>query len=138
MEAAASEQSLIDLLKICSQDADGCFPDSLDAIAVLNVIAKRYPGECQVRTEDAGAASSSITISGKAQEDHKACIRGLNFIKRVDGTGKWRYAGQGVKLGDKTAVVCWWQLPGNTSFRVVYGDLTVKDMAAEELPVNEK
>ena len=49
-----------------------------------------------------------------------------------------QYVGKGVKLGDKSAIVCWYKLKdakdGNT-YRVVYGDLSVKDVNAEDLPL---
>ncbi len=50
----------------------------------------------------------------------------------------FRYVGKGVKLGDEGAIVCWYKLKdakdANT-YRVVYGDLSVKDVAAKDLPL---
>jgi hypothetical protein len=50
----------------------------------------------------------------------------------------FRYLGKGVKLGEKDRIVCWYKLKdakdANT-YRVVYGDLSVKDMAAKDLPL---
>jgi outer membrane lipoprotein-sorting protein len=133
-EAEASEQSLIDLLKICSQNADGCFPDSLDDVVVLNVVTKRHLDEFYISTTNSGDVPSPITITGQARDDYKSCLRGLAFVKRVADIGMWHYAGKGIMFGDRAAVVCWWQLPGTTNVRVVHGDLTVTDMAAGELP----
>jgi hypothetical protein len=31
--------------------------------------------------------------------------------------------------------VCWYKLKGAKTYRVVYGDLSVKDVAAEDLPL---
>ena len=50
----------------------------------------------------------------------------------------FRYLGKGVKLGDKTAIVCWYKLKDAkypNTYRVVYGDLSVKDVAAKNLPL---
>ena len=47
----------------------------------------------------------------------------------------FRYFGKGVKLGDKAAIVCWYKLKGAKTYRVVYGDLSVKDVAPEDLPL---
>jgi hypothetical protein len=50
----------------------------------------------------------------------------------------FRYLGKGVKLGDKTAIVCWYKLKDAkdpNAYRVVYGDLSVKDVAAKDLPL---
>ena len=52
--------------------------------------------------------------------------------------GSFRYLGKGVKLGDKERIVCWYKLKdakNPESYRVVYGDLSVKDVAAEDLPL---
>jgi hypothetical protein len=50
----------------------------------------------------------------------------------------FRYVGKGVKLGEKDRIVCWYKLKdakdANT-YRVVYGDLSVKDVAAKDLPL---
>ena len=46
----------------------------------------------------------------------------------------WHYAGKGVKLGDKTAPVCWCKPKDSKTYRVVYGDLSIKDVAEEDLP----
>jgi hypothetical protein len=48
------------------------------------------------------------------------------------------YLGKGVKLGDKDRIVCWYKLKDAkdpSTYRVVYGDLSVKDVAPEDLPL---
>jgi hypothetical protein len=40
-----------------------------------------------------------------------------------------------VKLGDKDHIVCWYKLKGAKSYRVIYGDLTIKDLPPEYLPL---
>jgi hypothetical protein len=56
-----------------------------------------------------------------------------DFVKE-----SFRYVGKGVKLGEKDRIVCWYKLKdakdANT-YRVVYGDLSVKDVAAKDLPL---
>jgi len=51
--------------------------------------------------------------------------------------GSFHYLGKGVKLGDKGRIVCWYKLKGANAKtrRVVYGDLSVKDVASEDLPL---
>jgi len=47
-----------------------------------------------------------------------------------------------VKLGDADAPVCWWKPPGSTTYRIIYGDLSARDVEAGNLPeipwLNEK
>ncbi len=49
--------------------------------------------------------------------------------------GSWMYIGKGVKLGDGERIVCWYRPKGSQKFNVVYGDLSVKSMAADDLPL---
>ena len=58
-----------------------------------------------------------------------------HFIRDHTVEGTWQYLGKGVKLGDKNAIVCWYKLKGAITYRVVYGDLSVKDVAPEDLPL---
>jgi hypothetical protein len=49
-----------------------------------------------------------------------------------------RYLGKAVKLGDKDRIVCWYKLKDGKeaeTYRVVYGDLSVKDVAPKDLPL---
>ena len=50
----------------------------------------------------------------------------------------FRYLGKGVRLGEKQRIVCWYKLKGAkdpNTYRVVYGDLSVKDVAPKDLPL---
>jgi outer membrane lipoprotein-sorting protein len=50
----------------------------------------------------------------------------------------FRYIGKGVKLGDKNRIVCWYKLKDAKDpnlYRVLYGDLSVKDVVAKDLPL---
>jgi hypothetical protein len=61
--------------------------------------------------------------------------RGLVFFQQLDPMGAiWHYAGSGVKLGDAGKAVFWYQPKGSASYRVIYGDLSVKDVAPADLP----
>ena len=62
------------------------------------------------------------------------------FAHDPDGTVEksFRYLGKGVKLGDKNRIVCWYKLKDTedpTTYRVLYGDLSVKDVAPKDLPL---
>src|SRR5207245_10532157 len=55
------------------------------------------------------------------------------FIQDSTVEGSFRYLGKGVRLGDKNRVVCWYKLKPPRSYRIVYGDLSVKDVSPESL-----
>jgi hypothetical protein len=44
------------------------------------------------------------------------------------------YAGSGVKLGEADKAIFWYLPDGAGTYRVIYGDLSVKDVAEADLP----
>ena len=71
----------------------------------------------------------------------EASQMGMNFGKGMifhqileTGGGQWHYAGNGVKLGDADKAIFWYRPEGSETYRVIYGDLSVKDVAPENLP----
>ncbi len=60
--------------------------------------------------------------------------RGMFFLQLLETDGKFHYAGSGVKLGDAGKAIFWYQPKDSETYRVVYGDLSVKDVAKENLP----
>ncbi|HIJ52088.1 MAG TPA: hypothetical protein HPP66_02910 [Planctomycetes bacterium] len=60
--------------------------------------------------------------------------RGMFFLQLLEADGKYHYAGKGVKLGDADKAIFWYRPEGSDTYRVIYGDLSVKDVDAENLP----
>ena len=58
-----------------------------------------------------------------------------HFLQDQTVKDSFRYLGKGVKLGHKDRIVCWYRLKGAKTYRAVYGDLSVKDVAPEDLPL---
>ena len=104
-------------------------------------------------TQEAPSRDRSEQIWAKPEEErtaaelkytkaiHRYAKAGLNhmpvchFIMDNAVQDSFRYFGKDVKLGDKDAIVCWYRLKGAETYRVVYGDLSVKDVAWEDLPL---
>lgn len=57
------------------------------------------------------------------------------FYETLTEPTSFRYLGQGVKLGDKDRLVCFYKLKSTGQYRAVYGDLSVKDVSAQDLPL---
>ena len=60
--------------------------------------------------------------------------KGMLFHQILESQGQWKYAGAGVKLGDASKAIFWYQPQGSATWRVIYGDLSVKDVTPENLP----
>jgi len=56
------------------------------------------------------------------------------FGLRLSPESNWRYAGEDVKYGQADTPIFWYQPEGSQTYRVIYGDLNVKDVAPENLP----
>ena len=59
---------------------------------------------------------------------------GCEFIDRLSEDSDYQYVGEDVKLGDANTPVCWWKPSGSKTYRVVYGDLSIRDVEPENLP----
>jgi hypothetical protein len=60
--------------------------------------------------------------------------RGFVFFKLLKAENDWHYIGTDVTLGDAQSPVCYYRPTGSETYRVIYGDLSVKDVAPEDLP----
>jgi hypothetical protein len=73
-------------------------------------------------------------IEGWSEKEAHASSLGCAFIEQLPEGSDWRYVGEDVKLGDESQAVCWWKPSGSSVYRVVYGDLSVRDVAPNDLP----
>jgi len=120
-----TEQDFIESLRIWAKVIrDGTFPE---AIGTENVM-KQLPV--------LGEKMMSLNLP-----EEEASQMGGNFGKGMlfhqileTGSGEWHYAGSEVKLGDASKAVFWYLPDGTDTYRVIYGDLSVKDVAPENLP----
>ena len=60
--------------------------------------------------------------------------RGGMFVQKLPADSDWHYAGKGVKFGDADTAIFWYRPEGSETYRVIYGDLSVKDVAPQNLP----
>lgn len=60
--------------------------------------------------------------------------RGLAFTRFFKGEGKWHYVGNSVKPGDADSAIFWYRPKDSETYRVIYGDLSVRAVAPENLP----
>lgn len=135
-ESNPTEQSLIDLLRTCADLNGGVFPAKLTSLVVHDLVLKSPRGSAYL-SDSRAAVAITHTDDGddEVKEAYRSCLGGLAFVEQVAENGSWRYFGEGVRFGDSTAPVCLWNLPGSSSFRVVYGDLAVKDVPPDRLPL---
>jgi hypothetical protein len=120
----STEQDFIEGLRIRAEMfGDGRFPDG---VAVEDYL-KQAPA--------IGLKMEGLGLSKEEQNElGMKLARHLLFIRFFKGEGEWHYAGKGVKLGQADKAIFWYRAKGSVTYRVIYGDLSVKDVAAENLP----
>jgi len=68
-----------------------------------------------------------------ADQQYQIMFRGMAFASGLP-TNSWRYAGQNVAFGDPDTPIFWYRPEGSATYRVIYADLSVADVAPEDIP----
>jgi len=120
----SSESGFVETLRIWAEVIeDGHFPDSIELAEVVKMGPKF----------DRGMKRAGLTEEQQIELGTR-WGQGYVFIRFFKGQGEWHYAGQGVELGDSDKPVFWYQPQDSQTWRLIYGDLHVEDVAEEDLP----
>ncbi|MCJ7674946.1 MAG: zf-HC2 domain-containing protein [Sedimentisphaerales bacterium] len=120
-----TDQDFITVLRLWAEhQLGGSFPQSLTV------------GDLMSLTPQMGEKIGQLNIPDEEKTQlGMAMGRGFVFFQQLDPNRiKWHYAGSGVKLGDASKAIFWYQPKGSQTYRVIYGDLSVKDVAPNDLP----
>ncbi len=66
--------------------------------------------------------------------DPSQMLNALLFVAKLPKESNWRYAGNGVKLNTPDTPIFWYRPADSQMYRVIYADLTVQEMAEDQLP----
>ncbi len=115
-----TEKHLVEGLKIAAGHRGGKFPTKF---------GRGRPGQEAI---DKALEERSRFVA--PIEDEFACMLATEYFVRLPEGSEWQYVGEDVKLGDATKPVCWWKLPDSKTYRVIYGDLSIRDVEPGDLP----
>ena len=120
-----TEQDFITSLRLYAEHLlAGSFPQSLSLEDLMNQTPRIGEKIGQLNISDEEKTQLGMTMG-----------RGFVFFQQLGPNGvDWHYAGSGVKLGEAGKAIFWYQPKGLATYRVIYGDLSVKDVAPENLP----
>ncbi|MHC4734039.1 MAG: anti-sigma factor family protein [Planctomycetota bacterium] len=119
-----TEEDFIESLRIWAKFLlDGKFPEAVGT--------KQYMTQIPLIGEK--LAQSGLS-EDEATKLAMAVPRGMFFLQLLEIDGKYHYAGKGVKLGDAEKAIFWYKPERSKNWRVIYGDLSVKDVDPENLP----
>ena len=121
----STEEDFITGLRLLAEINDGVFPQDISIeYFVKNAV-------------QVGQKIDALKISDdeKLKEGEKLTKFAM-FIRffNVKNEGQWHYAGSGVQLGDATKAIFWYKPKDSQTWRVIYGNLSVKDVNEEDLP----
>ena len=122
----STEKDFIESLRIwCKVLGDGRFPEKVDTGYIMQ--------KMELLQEKVGVLDCPDVEKGLIC---MAYAKGFLFVQMFDtkGTGSWYYAGDGVELGDSETAIFWYQPQGSETWRVIYGDLSAKDVSEKDLP----
>ena len=113
------------LLRILAMMKEDAFPDELPTEPSIEAFRKDLYGFDRLGDK----------LWKNKEEAYKVTLamgRGIMFLAKIhqDAT----YAGKGVKLGDSKTAIFWYKPPEAEKYRVIYGDLSIKEVAPEDLP----
>jgi outer membrane lipoprotein-sorting protein len=123
---------LADVMKMVAEHNQGFFPDELRGERGIEGVMQRNFADPAIvekyRNDPAGFRKLVTETSMKL-----GFVFG--FLGAMSERHDWHYAGKGVKLGAPDAPIFWYRDHAeSTTYHVLYADLSVKDVPAEEAP----
>jgi len=120
--AAQTEQTFVDWLRWWANgNIDETFPPMVAGSEIAKV------------TMDM-AKQGKLKGASWEKVDPSQMFNALLFIAKLPQDSNWRYAGNGVKINTPDTPIFWYRPAGSQMYRVIYADLTGKEMAEDNLP----
>jgi outer membrane lipoprotein-sorting protein len=122
LSLTGTEQDLVEALRQWAESIlEGVFPKDFSSQAFMDDMPKVRKRIAQAKKE--GTDEGPWKMMG-----------GFMFYKNLKPENDWHYVGKDVKFGDAESPVCWYRPTDSETYRVIYGDLSIKDVAPENLP----
>ena len=149
------EQDLINTLRIVAEHNDGTFPAALgmtdkEYLQAMQAVSKEEMEKfvktpetqklleklkAQYDKDQAGFMKAwmeaIMPVTQKLVQEHQ---QGMLFYGMLTSANDTQYAGKDVKLGTPDRPIFWYKPTGSEKYRVIYADLSVKEVPLEELP----
>ncbi len=127
------EEDFIQTLRLWSEATDGKFPSELNMKATAEFF-KATTEKRGLDFEKDKAPDFSDPQFQKFMDIFAKINRGIMFAHTLPEDADWHYAGEDAKFGDAGTPIFWYRPEGSETYRIIYGDLSVKDVAPENLP----
>lgn len=121
----STEKDLVEGLRAVAVFLEGKFPHEIE-LRKLEIELNQY-------VRHLSKSEAVVRLTPVAMKWKKA-QRYTHLLKGELRVSDFHYAGDGVKLGEAGKPIVWWRPKDSETYRVVYGDLNVRDVAPEDLP----
>jgi hypothetical protein len=132
-----NEKDLIETLRVYAAKQNGLLPPTLDANDVESGIKAPLEKEIEAKYGKSPEAKMKALQDVEFLMTHMdiglimTCGRGLGFLHDLKPENDSHYAGKDVKLGTPDRPIFWYKPTGADKYRVIYADLSVKDLAPD-------
>ncbi len=123
-----TEDDLVEMFRIWAKHMDGNLPSVLDMNATMEFVKYQHK-----KLKEKGQEPSE-EIALELQKTIMRMGRGGVFVQQLPAESDWHYVGKDVKFPDAEKPIFWYRPEGSETYRVIYGDLSIKDVAPENLP----
>jgi len=131
VKATVTEAEMVTYLSAAVRFNDRIFPDS----PYTAFDSAKFNTACQRPEADQSPAEKEMIVQHDkflSREIYRSPVQ--QFVDDHTLPGSFHYVGAGVKSGDAKQIVCWF-IPKNAAKpRAVFADLSIRDVAASELP----
>jgi hypothetical protein len=136
-EPVITETELIEWLGSLARVNQNVFPAAIttspdfDPTRILEISENKSRTDAEQKMYDLYTRYLQVSLPG----EHDVPV--VRFLREQTVEGSFRYIGVGVKLGSADRLVCWYRSKSTGTYRAIYGDLSVKDVDSQELPLPE-
>ena len=128
----ATEDDLIEMFRTWTEHMDGNLPSALEMSVTMEFVQHQ-----QQKMMQEGQMPSEEGMMEKMMGMQKIMMRmqrGFTFVQELPSESDWHYAGKGAKLGEGETAIFWYRPEGSETYRVIYGDLSIRDVTLQNLP----
>jgi hypothetical protein len=123
--STVTEKDFIEYLRLWSSwTVDASFPPTVSGTEIARIA---------IEMGRQGKFRGPLAPGYDAARQQEVMFRGMAFMGTVP-SGAYRYAGQNVSFGDPATPIFWYQPQGSATWRVIYADLRVAEVAPQDLP----
>jgi outer membrane lipoprotein-sorting protein len=130
--AKPSEEDLIRTLRIVAEHNNGLFPAKFGMnVEVMKALgAAMKPEMEEIRTKYGENTPEGMKATIPLSQKY---MQGIMFFGMLKPENDSHYVGASVKLGTPDRPVFWYKPTDAANYRIIYADLTVKELAADEV-----